>query len=271
MMMKTAALVLSSVMAAGSAQAGEQWKLADPENVLVVDTAKGPIFVELHPEMAPKAVERIKLLTRRGSYDGLQFWRVAPNFVVQIDVGNVEGGKTELPNLPPEFRFRLKVDAPHTVIAKPQGLETGFIGAMPYIAVEKNSSGTPRAADGSRSAWISYCTGVVGMGRDAERDSANAEVFFMTGVYPGIDREFTPVGRVVVGQDILAGLPQGEPPAAPDVIRTVRILADLPNAPKLEVEDTAGTAFAAKVAAVRTARGADFSVCDVPVAGRVAP
>ncbi|ESQ75118.1 hypothetical protein ABAC402_10645 [Asticcacaulis sp. AC402] len=259
-------------LAAGAAQAGDtQWKTVAPENVLVVDTAKGRIFVELHPEVAPKAVERIKLLTRRGTYDGLQFWRVAPNFVVQIDVGNVEGGKTELPNLPPEFRFRLGVDAPHTVIARPQGLESGFIGAMPYIAVEKNSAGTPKAADGSRSAWISYCTGVVGMGRDAARDSANAEVFFMTGAYPGIDREFTPVGRVVVGQDILAGLPQGEPPAAPDVIRTVRILADVRDGGRLEVEDTAAAAFAAKVAATRTARGADFSVCDVPVAGRITP
>ncbi|EGF90933.1 peptidyl-prolyl cis-trans isomerase cyclophilin type [Asticcacaulis biprosthecium C19] len=259
------------MLAAGAAQAGDtKWKAVDPENVLVVDTAKGRIFVELHPEMAPKAVERIKLLTRRGTYDGLQFWRVAPNFVVQIDVGNVEGGKTELPNLPPEFRFRLKVDAPHTVIAKPKGLESGFIGAMPYIAVEKNSWGTPKAADGSRSAWISYCTGVVGMGRDAERDSANAELFFMTGVYPGIDREYTPVGRVVVGQDILAGLPQGEPPAAPDVIRTVRVLADVKDNGRLEVEDTAGTGFAEKVAVIRAERGADFSACDVPVAGRVA-
>ncbi|ESQ86877.1 hypothetical protein ABAC460_21915 [Asticcacaulis sp. AC460] len=271
MMMKAAAGVLALMLAAGAAQAGTEWKAVDPENVLIVDTAKGRIFVELHPEVAPKAVERIKLLTRRGTYDGLQFWRVAPNFVVQIDVGNVEGGKTELPNLAPEFRFRLGVDAPHTVISKPKGLESGFIGAMPYIAVEKNSWGTPKAPDGSRSAWISYCTGVVGMGRDTARDSANAELFFMTGEYPGIDREFTPVGRVVVGKDILAGLPQGEPPAAPDSIRTVRILADVQDGGQLEVEDTAGTEFAAKVAAVRAERGADFSVCDVPVAGRVVP
>ncbi len=247
------------------------WVTVDPQNVLVVDGETGRFYVELRPDVAPKAVERIKLLTRRGSYDSLQFWRVAPKFVVQIDVGNAEGGKTELPNLPPEFRFRLKADADHTLVSHPQGLEQGFIGATPYYAVEENSAGTPKAEDGSRSAWVTYCTGVVGMGRDQGRDTANAELFFMTGAYPGLDNLFTPVGRILTGGAMLDALPQGEPPANPGKIRTVRILADMPDAPKVEIMDTHGQAFGKIVAKARKARGADFSVCDVEVPARVIP
>jgi cyclophilin family peptidyl-prolyl cis-trans isomerase len=34
------------------------------------------MIVEMRPELAPKAVERIKLLARERVYDGLQFHRV---------------------------------------------------------------------------------------------------------------------------------------------------------------------------------------------------
>lgn len=262
---------LSLLPIAVQAETLTQWKRVDPENTLVVDTAAGQMFIELHPEVAPKAIERIKLLARRGTYDGLQFWRVVPKFVVQIDVGNAEGGKTELPNLAPEFRFRIPKTTTYPVVAHPQGLEAGFIGATPYVAVERGSTATPAPADGSRSAWVSYCTGVTGMGRDAGNDTANAELFFMTGAYPALDRLFTPVGRIVYGQPLLDNLPPGEPPAAPQTLRTIRVLADVSNAPKVEVLDTTGSEFAARVKAVRKARGADFSVCDVAVPSRVAP
>ncbi len=247
------------------------WRTLDPENVLAVDTGKGTIYIELHPEIAPQAVERIKLLARRGSYDGLQFWRVVPKFVVQVDVGNVEGGKTELPNLAPEFRFRLQPGADHAVAARPQGLEEGFIGATPYVAVQEGSTATPKAADGSRSAWVTYCTGVVGMGRDTARDSANAELFFMTGAYPGLDGQFTPVGRIVAGQQLLDDLPPGEPPAQPEALQTIRVLADVPDAPKVRVMDMHGPAFDRMVAKARRERGADFSICDIDVPAMIVP
>ncbi len=264
-----AAMVLA--FPAAAKPAATPWKILDPQNVLVVGTAKGPIYIELHPELAPLAIERIKLLTRRGSYDGLQFWRVVPKFVVQFDIGNAEGGKTELPNLKPEFRFRMTGAIPHTVVSKPQGLEQGLIGSVPYVAVGEHSTATPKAPDGSRSAWVTYCTGVVGMGRDAERDSANAEIFFMTGAYPGLDSLFTPVGRIVSGQGMLDALPPGEPPEHPAAMTTVRILADIEHAPRVEVMDTQSPDFAKVVARARLKRGADFSVCDVDVPARVVP
>ncbi len=260
---------VSLLALSAAAQAGEVWKPADAENTLVIDTQKGRIFVELHPEIAPKAVERIKLLARRGTYDGLQFWRVVPGFVVQADPGNVEGGKTELPNLKPEFTFRLTDAIKHKVFAHPQGLSEGLIGAMPYVSVAETA--TPKRADGSLYAWGSYCPGVMGMGRDAERDSANAEIFFMTGPYPAIDRDYTPVGRIIAGYDALTTLPEGEPPAHPDTITRVQVLADMKDAPKVEVQDTQSPFFATVVERARKAKGADFSICDVPVASRIVP
>ena len=43
----------------------DDWRQLDPENVLVIDTTKGRIFVELSPQSAPLYVERMKLLTRQ--------------------------------------------------------------------------------------------------------------------------------------------------------------------------------------------------------------
>ena len=267
-----ARLALAVVLAGpGSATAApEVWKPEDPENILVVTTTEGQVYVELHPEIAPKAVERIKLLARRSTYNGMLFHRVIAGFVAQSgDPGNVDGGKTELPNLAPEFTFRLSVAIPHTVYAHPPGLSQGFIGALPYVSVAETA--TPKRDDGTLYAWGSYCPGVMGMGRDAARDSANSEIFFMLGAYPAIDRDYTPVGNVLIGFDVLQALAVGEPPASPDSMIKVAILADMKEAPNIEVMDSAGPDFAARVMAVRAARGADFSICDVTVPARLVP
>lgn len=46
-------------------------------------TSRGDIDIELRPDVAPWAVATITTLTQRGFYDGLEFHRVVPNFVVQ--------------------------------------------------------------------------------------------------------------------------------------------------------------------------------------------
>lgn len=263
--MKFAALVLGFWALASSATAATPWKAVDAENVLVIDSSRGRILVELHPEMAPNAVARIKLLARRGTYDGLQFWRVLPGFVAQTgDPGNHDGGKTELPNLAPEFTFKLSDDIPHTVVARPQGLSEGFIGAMPYVAAQPLKPGPARA-------WGSYCTGVMGMGRDEPLDSANAEIFFMLAAVPRLDRDYTAVGQVIAGQTVLNKLNSGEPAPNADIVTHVQILADLKAAPKVEIMDTQSRAFRHLVSRARARKGADFSICDVSVPVRVRP
>ena len=48
-----------------------------------VETSRGEVVILLHPDVAPWAVATIVALTRKGFYDGLEFHRVVPNFVVQ--------------------------------------------------------------------------------------------------------------------------------------------------------------------------------------------
>src|SRR5581483_4037479 len=48
----------------------------DLENTLYLDLTYGRVVIKLHPELAPKTVERFKQLVREGFYDGLVFHRV---------------------------------------------------------------------------------------------------------------------------------------------------------------------------------------------------
>ena len=76
-------------------------------NMVVMNTTKGPVVIELYPNVAPKHVEAFKTLISKGFYDGLTFHRVVPGFVVQggDPIGNGTGGpgyklKAEFSNLP---------------------------------------------------------------------------------------------------------------------------------------------------------------------------
>ena len=76
----------------------------DPENTLVIETSKGPVVIELRPDLAPKHVERIKTLAREGFYDGIVFHRVIDGFIAQTGCPQGRGtGGSKLPNLPAEF------------------------------------------------------------------------------------------------------------------------------------------------------------------------
>ena len=49
----------------------------------IFDTPRGPINVELYPDKAPLTVANFVNLAKRGFYDGLNFHRVIPDFMVQ--------------------------------------------------------------------------------------------------------------------------------------------------------------------------------------------
>ena len=44
--------------------------IKDPENTLLLETSKGPVVIEMRPDLAPGHVARIKELARQGFYDG---------------------------------------------------------------------------------------------------------------------------------------------------------------------------------------------------------
>jgi len=76
----------------------------DPENTLLIETSKGPVVIELRPDLAPQHVERIKTLAREGFYDGIVFHRVIAGFMAQTGCPQGRGtGGSKLPNLPAEF------------------------------------------------------------------------------------------------------------------------------------------------------------------------
>ena len=55
----------------------------DPDNMLVLETTKGRVVIELRPDLAPGHVERIKTLANEGFYDGVVFHRVIDGFMAQ--------------------------------------------------------------------------------------------------------------------------------------------------------------------------------------------
>jgi cyclophilin family peptidyl-prolyl cis-trans isomerase len=48
-----------------------------------IETDRGPIVMELDPQLAPTTVNNFVGLARQGYYDGLTFHRVVPEFVIQ--------------------------------------------------------------------------------------------------------------------------------------------------------------------------------------------
>lgn len=261
----SAMAILAALAATGAAPAGAGWRPLDPDQTLVIDTSKGRIVVEMAPLLAPKAVERVKLLAREGAYDALLFHRVIEGFVDQTgNPNNRDGGASPHPDLPAEFSARVPAAAVTAVVERADGME-GFLGAVPVAG----TSAKERAlgSDHRPRVWGAYCDGVAGMGRQAGIDTANSEIFFMRAPARRLDHDYAVWGVVVQGLDVVRAVAVGEPPADPDRMTRVRLAADLPDAerPHLLVEDTAGPAFRARVAAAKARLGARFSVCDLRV------
>jgi len=267
------ALAQAPVPAAG------EWRTPDPENVLVFETSKGRIIVEMAPAAAPNHVERVRALARAGFYDGLTFFRVIDSFMAQTgDPTNTGMGGSDLPDLQAEFPFRRGATPPFTVIDRlpgdfdmPSATEVGFLGVLPVRSLP--SMQMMLAADGKVTSWGLFCPGVMGMARAQNPDSANSQFFFMRQAYPSLDNDYTAWGRVIAGLDVVRAIKTGEPVAAPrDAMKTVRVLADLPAAqrPRVQVLDVASATFKAMVAEAKTrAGGRPLNPCDIEIPAKV--
>jgi hypothetical protein len=78
-------LVLALLMAPLTGSIAAQEKPAAAAGpVLVVETVKGTVEIELYPADAPKTVAHITALVKRNFYNGLRVHRVVPDFVVQF-------------------------------------------------------------------------------------------------------------------------------------------------------------------------------------------
>lgn len=241
------------------------WRTPDPRNVLVIDTSKGRVIVEMAPAVAPATVARVTALARAGVYDGRAFFRVIDDFMDQTGDPKDDGtGGSSKPNLSPEFTFRRAATTPMVVAARQSGQEIGFLGSLPVIAQTLDLAAM--TADHRVNAWGSFCPGVAGMARSEAPDSGNSQFFLMRAAQTNLDQKYTPWGRVVAGMDVVTAIKTGEPPTPPmDTMTKVRVLADIPAAerPSVRVIDPAGPWFRAMVARVRAQKVLDVSVCDL--------
>jgi peptidylprolyl isomerase len=73
---------------------------------------------------------------------------------------------------------------------------------------------------------VPFTRGIVGMARASNPHSANSQFFIMFEDGAFLNGQYTVVGEVVQGMDVVDKLKRGEPPAHPDRIVKVQVAAD---------------------------------------------
>jgi peptidylprolyl isomerase len=155
---------------------------------LVIDitgAATGQVVIDLAADTAPQHTAQIMALAKAGAYDGVVFHRVIDGFMAQT--GDVQFGKA--------------------------GGDTSMAGMggsdMPNIPAEFTQE--------------TFARGVVGMARAQDQNSANSQFFIMFADGPFLDGQYTIIGRVVSGMEVVDAITRGEPPEMPDVMSKVTV------------------------------------------------
>ena len=65
---------------------------------------------------------------------------------------------------------------------------------------------------------VPFLRGTLGAARASDPNSANSQFFIMFAPGPDLDNNYTVLGRVVAGMDVVDGIAVGEPPAEPTKI-----------------------------------------------------
>ncbi len=270
-----AGLTLSSTAIAQTAPASADWREVAPDNLLVIDTTKGRILVEMEPRAAPRHVERLQTLTNRGFYDGVKFHRVMPGFMAQTGdpQGTGEGG-SDLPDVAGEFSFRRGRDAGFVAVPNSGAGTRGLVGSLPVVT--QPDAQMMITADFKVDATGQFCPGVLGMARSVSPDSANSQFFLMMGPNEGLNGTYTAFGRVLQGQDVVTSLNAGTDAnngavENPDVMTRVQLASAIPvgERPVARVQAPTSPAFQHAVEAKRAERGTSFNLCDVQPAVEV--
>jgi peptidylprolyl isomerase len=175
--------------------------------------------------------------------------------------GDGSGGST-LPDIAGEFTFRRGPAVPYAKVSVDSGLEDGFVHSVPVRG--QNSDLAVMTADGKVNGWGLFCPASAGFARSSKPDSGNSQFFLMRGPKEELEKAYTVWGRVLVGQDVVKALKNGEPVANPDKMTTVRVASDLPAAeqPKVQVVDS-GSAWVKNAAKYVT------HTCDIDLPARV--
>ncbi|MEP1612367.1 MAG: peptidylprolyl isomerase [Roseobacter sp.] len=165
--------------------------LADSIAIQIEGEANGTIVIDLLEDVAPEHSARITELAQSGAYDGVVFHRVIEGFMAQT--GDVENGK-----IGSDLR------------------RAGTGGSdMPDLKAEFSDEPFDR--------------GVVGMARSQNPDSANSQFFIMFEPGHFLNGQYTVVGRVTEGLDVLDAIKRGEGSngaviGQPDVMQSVTVV-----------------------------------------------
>ncbi len=184
------ALLGGYALTSGAVQAQDTTDGPGPNLVIEVDgSTTGTIVIDLVPDVAPKHVAQIVALAKAGTYDDVVFHRVIDGFMAQT--GDVQFGKAG------------------------GSAEAGMGQSdMPNLPAEFSS--------------LSFDRGVIGMARSQDPDSANSQFFIMFAPAPHLDGQYTIVGKVISGMDVVDAIKKGEggngEVTAPDRMATVTVV-----------------------------------------------
>ena len=181
---------LALALAAGLGAGAAAQEDGDTLVIEVEGQASGTIEIALLPDVAPQHVAQIKELARAGEYDGVAFHRVIEGFMAQT--GDVAHGTRE---------------------TYAEGRAGTGGSELPDLPAEFSDE--------------SFETGVVGMARSQDPDSANSQFFIMLAPATHLDGQYTVVGRVVAGQEVVDAITRGSGPNGmvedPDYMASVRL------------------------------------------------
>jgi peptidylprolyl isomerase len=156
----------------------------------VAGEANGTIAVDLFEDVAPQHVAQIVALASEGAYDNVVFHRVIEGFMAQT--GDVQYGRT--------------------------GGDLGQAGM----------GGSERPDLPAEFSDRSFTRGTVGMARSQDPNSANSQFFIMFADAPHLDGQYTVVGEVTSGLEVLDAIKRGEggngEVTEPDVMTDVRVV-----------------------------------------------
>ena len=153
--------------------------------ITVAGRANGTVVIDMLPDVAPAHVDQITTLAGEGAYDGVVFHRVIDGFMAQT--GDVANGR---------------------------------VGGDLRMA---GTGGSDRPDLPAEFSDIPFDRGVVGMARAANPNSANSQFFIMFDEGYFLNGQYTVVGRVIEGMEVVDAIARGEPPRTPDVMERVTV------------------------------------------------
>lgn len=164
--------------------------LATGLDIEVAGEASGTIHIDLLEDVAPGHVAQVAALAEEGAYDGVVFHRVIEGFMAQT--GDVQYGKAG------------------------GDMRRAGMGRSERPSLKAEFSDLP------------FDRGVVGMARSQDPNSANSQFFIMFEEGHFLNGQYTVIGRVTSGMDVVDAIKLGQGPngaviGEPDVMKTVTV------------------------------------------------